>query len=234
LLFKTSLVLAMVQMVAAAYVWATPIVYTKYDEFMAALPGPASVLDFEKLSQMEQVGPGDTLDGITFTYNPFDLGFFGMEKLGVGHVEPFNFGGGVLGKQASSASLNPFNRFETFSISTEPVNALGMYFISHDALEYNGFKVGGQEYTINPDHATLRFIPIPVRAYFLGIIDDQSTFTEATVLPLFPRSVDDYFIDDIITAKTFVPDPGGQVPEPSTMVLFGAGLLGLAGLRRKA
>jgi hypothetical protein len=37
----------------------------------------------------------------------------------------------------------------------------------------------------------------------------------------------------LVSGLTFVEVGGGKVPEPTTMILIGSGLLGLAGLRRK-
>ncbi len=62
----------LLQLLWAPEAFATPVAYTDYDDFMAALPGPASVQEFWNPDVFDPnigiINNGDTVDGITFSY----------------------------------------------------------------------------------------------------------------------------------------------------------------------
>ncbi len=202
--------------------FATPVAYTDYNDFMNELPGTASVLDFDNY-YYRTIDSGDSLEGITFSYNWGDM------KMRTIFDDAFTSPVSSLGTDSYYLDYmipTPLG----FSLSFEPVNAIGMYFISPDNLwDYDlGINVEGNmapEAWLDGDASTKT--TYGYNAYFLGIIDDQNTFSRADISSWFSQRSFSYAVDDIITAKA------ATVPEPSAMILFGCGLLGVAFLKRK-
>lgn len=203
--------------------FSSPIGYTNYNDFMNALPGEASVLNFDNMYG-NVVESGDTIDGITFNYSPYY-----KDKLLAGSLHfmtPTTSGFGSLG---STSMYNDEMLAHGFSLAFEPVNAIGMYFIV-DSMSYVDLfsldiRVGN--FAVNADYFGATDLSWGYTAYFLGIIDDQNTFTQADIAP-FTTPTMFYKVDDIITAAA--PSP---IPVPSSIFLIGAGLLSLAGIGRK-
>ena len=67
-LCRLFLTTSMLVFFCATSLQAAPVGYTVQTSFMAALPGPASVLDFDSMIYGDIIASGDTVNGITFTY----------------------------------------------------------------------------------------------------------------------------------------------------------------------
>jgi hypothetical protein len=188
--------------------------YTDQASFLAALPGPASTLDFDSLAAGTTIADGDTVDGITFNYN------FGGVQMQVTDVFATTSSPNFLGTDDADV----FQDGDDFNLSFAAVNAIGMFFISADemfdddiTLSAGGTSVGLSVADAGPDVGD-GGIP-----YFLGIIDDTNPFTTASITTI-GGGFFLYNVDDITTAV---------VPLPGALWLFGSGLIGLLSLRRK-
>ncbi len=62
---------------------ASPITYTDSAAFLAALPGPATTVDFDSLASGTLIPSGGSVDGITFSY---DFGGVQMAVTDIGVV----------------------------------------------------------------------------------------------------------------------------------------------------
>src|SRR5690606_34788729 len=104
--------------------WAIPIAFTDFAAFEAALPGAATVLDFDGLAAGTTIADGETIDGITFHYD------FGGVAMLVSDVfdttSPSNY--------LSTDDSDVFQDGDDFSLSFDPVNAIGLLFITADEL----------------------------------------------------------------------------------------------------
>jgi len=192
------------------------VTYTDQAAFMAALPGPASTLDFDSLAAGTTIANGDTIDGITFNYD-----FAGVQMQ---VVDVFNTTSSPNFLGTNDADV--LQDGDDFSLSFGATNAIGMFFITSDAmfddditLTAGGTSVGLFAADAGAD---LGDGGIP---YFLGIIDDMNTFTTADITTL-GGGFYLYNIDDITTATV--------VPLPGALWLFGSGLAGLLAFRKRS
>jgi len=193
------------------------ITYTDQAAFMAALPGPASTLNFDNLAANTVISDGGSVDGITFNYN------FGTVQMQVSNVFDTTSPQGFLGTD----DLDVLQDGDDFSLSFSPLNAVGMFFISVDEMFDNDITLsaGGTLVGLNTADAgaSLGDGGIP---YFLGIIDDMNTFTTADIATI-GGGFFLYTVDDITTATVTV------VPVPAALWLFGSGLTGLLAFSRR-
>lgn len=207
---------ALVQLFLSTCVFAAPVTFNDYDDFMAALPGSASVLDFDSQHWLQRINPGDTIEGITFDYpgpETLMVNFFP-----IGSTSAFlNLGTTNTSNDNWISSMLP--------LSFEAQNAIGMYFLMPDQFMSDSVSINVNGQTLFRDSINNGQQLLDGEwAFFFGLIDEENSFTEALV-----GSQYNYGIDDIVTAKNDLP----QIPEPSTILLLGIGLLGFAGVSRR-
>ncbi len=188
--------------------------YTDESAFQAAIAGwDSEVLDFDSMTSGTTIADGGTIDGITFTYD------FGGVNMMVSHAwdttSPPNF----LGTNDGDI----FQDGDDFSLSFEPVNAIGMYFTSIDEMWDDDITLTVDTFSVGLDAATYLTLADGSMAFFLGIVDAQNAFTQADITTVGLGEFL-YNVDDITTAA---------VPIPGAFWLLGSGLLGLIWNRRR-
>jgi hypothetical protein len=181
--------------------------------FLAAA-GPTGLIDFES----QPVGyntPFTAAPGVTvaLTGPNFGSGFSGISNTTFGNLYGFNTTSG------GSQWLGFAEGTATFSFAS-PITAFGMWITGVQTVFTSSFTL-----TFNDGTAQSLNLPINVNggtSYF-GFTD-TSSFSSLTITNL---SNDAWGIDDVSYSTA------SAVPEPSTLLMFGSGLVGLAGIARR-
>ena len=199
--------------------------YTDQADFLADLPGPASVLDFDSFTVNTVISDGTTLGNVTFDY----VDMRGMEM---------QVGNGI-GTSSPDWSLGTTDAYQflagdLFDLGfSTPTYAIGMYFMSWAPDTYDEdirLEAAGETAYLNTADSQGQTSD-GADIYFLGIIDDSASFTSAAIR-YHPLAVDAllFNVDDIITVTRL---SGPVVPLPSALYLGVAGMALLAALRRR-
>lgn len=246
--WNKKLLIGAVAALGATTAQAVPTTYTSRAAFDAAIAAivPAvnqNVINFESASGGDLIPSGSSFGGVTFSYTlpggppPFQVGVnssplagtSGSNFLGVTNDGGTSFGQFALGDQID------------FSFSAS--HAFGMYIIVGDTsfdffdddinLTFAGITLSN----VDADVAT-SVGPNNVAALFVGIVDPDGTYGTASLLfgPVGGPAGGAFFeIDDIVKTSPTGTGGGddGTIPEPATLALLGAGILGIALARRK-
>lgn len=196
---------------------AAPITFTDPGAFLANLPGTANTLNFESQGAGSIVPSGSGLGGITFNYD------FGGVQMAVTDGNQYG-GGGPWDTTSGSQFLGSddgdlLQDGDDFGLSFGPVNAIGLYFITIDAMFDDDIILTAAGISAGLLASSSTSLPDGGEAYFLGIIDDSNSFTSAEVSTI-GGGFFFYNVDDIVTAVAAVPVPG-------SVLLLLAGLSGL-------
>ena len=194
------------------------ITYTDEASFLAALSGPASTLDFDSTSVGTLIPSGNSLGGVTFTYNISGLDMKVVNDFDT--TSPNNY----LGLD-DAGNLDLFIAGDEFSMSfASPVNAIGLYIVSGDPLLAGDVSLDTSAGSaLNSDVVDVTLGDGGL-AYYIGLMSDTA-FTSAD-LTFDAEAVEKflYSVDDITTSV---------VPIPGAVWLFGSGLLGLISLSKR-
>lgn len=204
------------------------VAYTDQSDFMAALTGTSTTLDFDSLTTPTIINSGDTLDGITFTYNfgSTDMVVTDGNQFGGGGPYDTTSGSNFLGTDDADIFLDD----DDFTLSFGAANAIGMYFIT---AEEPGTSIFDNDIQLTAGLGTAFLDVGNVQAtlgdgalvFFLGLIDTTGTFSSASIDTPNSSGAFLYNIDDITVSA---------VPLPGALWLFGSGLIGLLALRRRS
>jgi hypothetical protein len=215
---KTCLLGALCMLVLSVSANAAIITYTDETSFLAALSGPTSTLDFDSTTVDTLIPSGNSLGGITFTYNISGLDMKVVNDYDT--TSPNNY----LGMD-DAGNFDLFIAGDEFSMSfASPVNAVGLYIVSGDPLFASDVSLNTTAGSaLNSDVVDVALEDGGL-AYYIGLISDTAfssadlTFDAAAVEAFL------YSVDDITTSA---------VPLPGAIWLFGSGLIGLIGLSKR-
>jgi hypothetical protein len=204
-------VCAVAMIFPASIAMAAVVGYSDLGSFSAALPGPATVLDFDAGPNGQLIPSGGTYGGITFSYS-----FSGVSlKVTDAGGAPSTSAPYFLGTNDADILLDG----DDISFSFAPSQAFGISIISLDSL-FDGdlwLRLGSfQMDLVAADvQATLSD---GSSAWFLGVVSDSpiSSIDLLTIGGGFFL----YNLDDVRTAPAQV----ASVPEPSALLIFGFGL----------
>jgi hypothetical protein len=168
------------------------------------------------MSPGDFISDGETVGGIRFNYPT--LAGYGLSMMITDYHE--------LGIDDGDA----FQDGDDFNLSFVASNAIGMYFISGDEMWNEDITLSVGSYAVDLNTGISVDLGDDYYAYFLGIIDPDTTFMTADIITSTGvNGVFLYTVDDITLASS----GASSVPEPTTLILLGSGLLGLAGARRR-
>lgn len=210
-----AIVLALPDLASAAV-----ITYTDRSVFDAAIISNGYVsqtLDFDSETAGTLIPSTTSVSGITFNYN------FGSAQLLISDQYNTTSGTNFLGTDDGSDLLQDG---DDFSLSFSARTAIGLYVISIDSLVDGDFTLTVGATTASLNTANLQqTLPDTSKVYFLGLIDDSSSFTSALLETHGGGGAFTYNVDDIITASS------AAVPEPASVFLMASVAFGF-GVRK--
>ena len=214
---------------------AAPQFFTDRASFEAAIANIANVAaaveDYESFTGEQGSGLGDLIpngvdvNGITYDFTPH----FAGDQLGI------NGGGSSSGVNALGVTFNtvidPLGFTDQIDFTFAESHAFGF-----DLVTGNNFNILSNEVTFSFANETIdgtQAVRDPGNpgfdVFFFGVIDPNATFSSASLAFNAPNTVVG-FLDNVTRTVATGPGPGPGpvgVPEPATLALLGAGLLGL-------
>jgi hypothetical protein len=176
--------------------------YTDASAFLAALPGTANTLDFESLAAETAIPSGGTAGGIAFVY---DLNHgTGAVELKVGTGYSTSSGMNYLATDDPD-NFDLLQDGDTLHLSFSVTRAVGLYVISSDILLNGDVQLQAGSSSVNLDAEASVDLGDGSFAYFLGLIEDTTTFGSATLIADSGSPVSFSFNVDDITVS--IPDP---------------------------
>lgn len=201
----------------SAHSQATIIGYSNSGNFLTAIGGGTSTLDFEGTVAGTLIPTGSSLGGITFSYS-----IAGLDMMVADDFDTTS-GTNVLGLDDAD-NFNQFFDGDEFSLSFDtPITALGLFFITGDPLFANDIELitpFGSVFNSDVEELVLADGGL---AYYLGVVSDDA-FSSVDIGFALDGEVNFlYNVDDITISA---------VPLPPALGLFAMGLASLAGWRR--
>ncbi len=196
---------------------ALPTTYTSQATFLAALSGSPQTLNFDGLAVGTPIPSGGAVGSITFTYS---IPGFTMEvRDDFGTTSGTNY----LGVNSVDGTFLNGDSFTMTFAST--VTALGLYVIGAPGANVAGdFDLNATGSGSVANSPTPDVLLVDGDAYFLGIID-LAGFSSADLTSCGACGQFVFNVDDITTTGG-----GASVPEPSSLLLLGSGLVGLGSI----
>lgn len=244
--WNKKLLIGAIAILGATTAQAVPTTYTSRAAFDAAIAAivptvSQNVINFESASGGDLIPSGSSFGGVTFSYNlpggppPF--------QIGINSTLPGTSGSHFLGvTDDGGASFGRFALGDQINFSFSASHAFGMYIIVDDTFDFTDDDInltfaGITLSNVDADVAT-SVGPNDVAALFVGIVDPDGTYGTASLLfgPVGGPAGNTHFeIDDIVKTSPTGSGGGddGTVPEPATLALLGAGILGITLARRK-
>ncbi len=202
---------------------AAPIFFDDREAFMAAAGALAGFEDFEAAntnpatSMPESSWDSDSDDSV---FSPGDI------------AEGIRFSGGTGDLVAVAGGFSPASTGAAIGPASLENNLLVSFQTDVNAFGFDLFNLGeGEEMfrismrDVFDEFVAEAFVSAGPLGSFFGVIDDSNLLLEF--------SINENLADDVIDNVVFGIASPTVVPEPGTLALFGAGLLGFAAARRK-
>ena len=187
--------------------------YSDWASFNAALPTGSQTLDFDSLSYGTIISDGESVDGITFSYN------FGGIQIMVSDIFDTTSSPNFLGTNDGDILQDGDN----LSISFAASNSVGMYFITADEMYDNDIIISTKSGSAGLVASEYLALIDGSKAFFVGLIDDTGSFTSADISTI-GGGYFLYNLDDITISP---------VPIPGAFSLMFSALFGVFCIKKK-
>jgi len=203
---------------AAAPAQAAIVTYTSSSAFNAAASGiPLTVENYATGSAGAHIANGGVFDGLTYSFTP---GSVRTLTGGIITNQLNSFTGLSLGGNQSGGAQFFFGGDSVTITFANPVNAVGAYFnVNLNSGNYDLNSSVGDAVVGSASYDTSSFV-------FDGLI---STTAFSSITLTSTSSAGSFNVPEILFGAT----PASTVPEPLTASILGAGLAGMAFLRRR-
>jgi hypothetical protein len=201
---------------------AVPQTYTDSAAFLAALPGPATTVNFDAVAAGTTVASGGSIGGLTVTYS------LGGVSLAV--TDGTSFGAAAVAASSTSSpnflgtdDADHLQDGDALTMAFTSGTGIGLFVLTRDAME-------NDDVTLTAGGATAQLLASAVEqtladgsaVYFLGVLDPAGSIASAVVD--YPSDGETNFLINL--------DDVTLVPEPAQRLSLLAGVAGLAGLAR--